>query len=701
MSDAKRFVWARLHMPVPTTLDTARAAIAAIAGISGQPRVVLEVTGSTGSVSWKLGCEARMSTRVVQSLTAQLPGLRAEALPTVLDELRGDDAAAIRLAGSKHLPLNQAATEPAIRGLLGALSQAREAELVHVQLVLGPRSRPSRPHEVERAQRRAVTLKYGEHRFACEIRIAALTHDPARSRNLIEGVVGVLRTLEVPGVRIRVVRSSMRAFNAARSPLIWPNSLSVSDVVPFTGWPLTEGLPGIPSPSPRLLVARDAVPRTGRPLGVATSSPSRPVAISVSDSLHHLHLLGPTGAGKSTLLAHLALADTAAGRGVVVVDPKGDLVNDILERADERRLSDIVVLDARDEAPVGINGLAGADDPELAADTLLGVFHSLYAGSWGPRTHDVLHASLLTLARRGDASLVMVPLLLTNPGFRRSIVGQAVKADPIGLGSFWAWYESISEAERTQAIAPLMNKLRPVLMRPGIRAVLGQRQPNFNLVDVFTKRRVLLVSLAKGVIGPEAAQLLGSLVVSQLWTVALGRAAISPAKRHPVMLHIDEVQDYLRLPGDLGDALAQARGLGVGYTLAHQHLSQLPKDLLEAVMANARSRVAFQLASRDARAVAATTRGELTPEDFESLPAYHAYASILQQSHSGPWVSLRTQPLPAPLRTADGVRAASRARYGQRLTDVEADLIALVGPRRDSSEHLGRAHRQPSEGGWS
>jgi hypothetical protein len=689
------FTWTRLHLPVPTSLDWARAAITAIAGISGQPRVVLEVAGRGGAVSWKLGCDAHETTRILTALATHLPGLRPEPLSSSFDGLRADTVAAIRLAGGHRLPLHRDNTFLATRGLLGALAQTNKGESVYVQLVLGPRTRPTRPAEADVLQRRAVTIKHSEHQFGCLIRVAARTTDPARSRSLIGSAIGALRGLEVPGVRIRVVRSSVQAFSAASSPFLWPNTLSISDVVPFTGWPVTNesdpALPGVPARHPKLLSPTEKVPQRGRPLGVATAPSSvRPVAISADDSLRHLHLLGPTGVGKSTLMAHLALDDISRGRGVVVIDPKGDLVDDILARLDERRLDDVVLLDARDDAPVGINGLTGGD-PDLAADTLLGVFHSLYADSWGPRTHDILHASLLTLARRGDASLVMVPLLLTNPGFRRSVVGRLVKHDPMGLGSFWSWYEAISEGERSQAIAPLMNKLRPVLMRPGIRAVLGQRRPRFDLLDIFTKRRILLVSLAKGVIGPEAAQLLGSLVVSQFWTTAQGRAGLAPERRHPVMVHIDEVQDYLRLPGDLGDALAQARGLGVGFTLAHQHLDQLPKGLRAAVLTNARSRVTFQLSQRDARELAAGTGGALATEDFQALPAYQAYASILSGGSPSGWVSLTTQPLTHVVRDPNTVRARSRARYGQPMSDIEAELLEMISPSRPADEQIGRA----------
>lgn len=704
MNNLNQLVWTTLHLPAPITVDTARAALAALAGLSGQPRLVLEVTGRDGLVSWKLGCPIRMRVRVLRALSAQIPGLRTEPLPTTLDGLRADTAAAIRVRGERSQPLNHQAAEPTVRGVYGSLANTRKAELLHLQLILGPRVRPTLAGSG--ATRRTTTAKHAEHRFLCEVRIAAATNDLARARSLIEGIVGALRHLEAPGVRIDVIRTSVRAFSGAKSPLWWPNSLNVSDLVPVTGWPVAaktaERLPGVPSPHPRLLTPSAAIAAKGRSVGVATASVKRDLAISVEDSLRHLHILGPTGVGKSTLMAHLALQDIAAGRGLVVVDPKGDLVDHILARADERRLDDIVVLDARDDRPVGLNPLGKVTDPDLTADVLLALFRSLYGEGWLPRTHELLQACLLTLARRGDASIAMVPLFLTNPGFRRSLVGQASKSDPLGLGAYWSWYDNISDAERQQATAPLLRRLRPILMRPGIRGIFGQRHPKFELADVFTKRRILMVSLAKGTIGPEAADLLGSLVVSQLWTAALGRACIAPEKRHPVMVMVDEVQDYLRLPGDLGDALAQARGLGVGYTLAHQHLDQLPRGLRHAVMANARSRIAFQLSHADAKEIAAMTQGQLQAEDFESLRAFTAYASLLSANTTGPWVSLTSLPAIAPLRDPALVRARSRATYGQALSDIEADLLALTEPAAASSdEPLGRSRRRPSQGGSS
>ena len=266
----------------------------------------------------------------------------------------------------------------------------------------------------------------------------------------------------------------------------------------------------------------------------------------------------------------------------------------------------------------------------------------------GPRTSDILHAGLLTLTRLPGMSLAALPLLLSDPAFRRRVVGSL--NDPIGLNPFWTSFEAWSEAERGTAIAPVMNKLRPFLMRPSLRRVIGQSEPKFDLQSVFHSRRILLVNLAKGAMGIEAASLLGALVLAGLWQHAQERSRIEPGKRAPVFVYIDEFQDYLHLPTDLGDALAQARGLGIGFVLAHQHLAQLSPSMRAGVMANARSRICFQLAQDDAKTLAASST-ILGTEDFTSLDAYQFYAQLVAGGAVEPWCS--GQSLPSSTATGD------------------------------------------------
>ena len=423
------------------------------------------------------------------------------------------------------------------RALLTVLNAAHRTDHVVVQWVLGPRLQPMavpnslrsmpaesvletishvlvrKPRDVDAERRRALRDKVAEPGFRATCRIAISSGTPDRTRYLATQILGALRTAEAPGQQLRVFRDRPAAVATAAAPRRWPIAINIAELATLLGWPIGPGdYPGVDRAQSQLLRASDRILKTGRVIGTGTHPASkRPLVLNAQDALQHLHVIGPTGVGKSTLLLNLITQDIEAGRAVVVIDPKGDLVTDVMARIPTERRDDVVVLDpADDQRPVGLNPLkTGGRIPELVADQVLAVFHGLYRQNWGPRTQDILHASLLTLAGRPETTLCSLPVLLGDARYRRTVV--ATVDDHIALRPFWSWFDSISDGERHQAIAPVMNKLRAFLLRPRMRAVIGQADPAFDMTSVFTERKILLVSLAKGLLGPEASALLGAL----------------------------------------------------------------------------------------------------------------------------------------------------------------------------------------------
>jgi hypothetical protein len=708
--------WYRLRWPRETETERLRA-LALLLAASARPPVVVEAVGQAGRVEHRFGLPAGRGGALVEQLRSVVSGLGLVPVEA-RSSVAGQRAVELRLTTAQR-PLRAEQAELVSRAVLSALARARREEQLILQwellAVLPPSRVGSGPEQADPLPASVADVLLGrrgrldsEARQALRAkrmlpvwravgRIAVRASAPARAQSLLREVVAALRLAEAPGVRFHVRRC--RPGGVDRPGRSWLASLRLNtdEFVALSGWPVgvTARLPVACSGGRRLPVGK-AVASRGRVVGVGTApGAERPVALSVEDSLRHLHVLGPTGVGKSTLLLNLIVQDIAAGRGLVVIEPKGDLVDAVLERVPAGRRDDVVLLDPSDEeAPVGLNPLAVNGRPaELVADELLDMFRSLYESSWGPRTNDILGASLLSLARTPGMTLCALPALLTDAGFRHRLV--AGLDDPIALEPFWAGFEGWSEAERMAAIAPSLNRIRPFLLRPQLRAVLGQARPRFDLGQVFEERKVLLVSLAKGLIGAEAATLLGGLVVSQLWAAASRRAGVAATRRTPVFVYIDEFQDYLRLPTDLGDALAQARGLGVGFTLAHQHLSQLPPALRSALLANARSRACFQLAGEDARALASEP---LVAEDFRELPAFEIYAQLVAGGSAQPWCSARTLPASAPpVRDGSELRQRSRQRYGQARGEVDAEIEQLLGRAQTAIDDL--SPRRRSHGG--
>jgi hypothetical protein len=711
-------LWYEVHWPRVVDETGITAFFRSLTGDRSTSVVALEIVATNGALSYRLGLTQRMASAATAALPSFVPGTMTT---LITDKYVPAPTFAWEIGMSSRLrPLRQDDAEGITRTLVTALSTTREGETLILQWLLGPRLTPKRvgskvlrptngasgvidlvlhgASEMDAEERRATSQKIGDAGFRAIGRIGIAGASERRAQSLASRLTAALRTAEAPGVSIRVKRTSPDDLAHARASRDWPLSLNVRELTAISAVPLGDAsYPGARVEGP---IVRPAAPERStvtRTVGTSTfPGDRREVGLSRQDALQHLHVLGPTGVGKSTLLLNLILQDIDAGVGVVVIDPKGDLISDVLARVPATRRDDVVVLDPADELrPVGLNVLAGGGrSPELIADQVLAVFHGLYADNWGPRTQDILHASLLTLAGRKDMTLCALPVLLSNERFRGRIV--ASLTDEIALKPFWHWFESISDGERQQAIAPVMNKLRAFLLRPRMRAVIGQSEPNFDLTEIFTRRKIVLVSLAKGVLGPEAAALLGSLFVSQLWQAALGRVRIAPERRHPVMAYVDEFQDYLHLPTDLTDVLAQARGLGVGLTMAHQHLAQLPAAMRSAVLSNARSRICFQLGPDDARTIAGTTK-DLTSEDLAGLPRFEAYASLVSGGSVAPYASIRTTAPREPSTDPGALRARSREAYGQDIGAVETELTRLVGglgsADADDERPIGRRRR--------
>ena len=205
-------------------------------------------------------------------------------------------------------------------------------------------------------------------------------------------------------------------------------------------------------------------------MSLDTADPKK-LSISPKDSLLHTVLLGPTGSGKSTAMQHLILSDICVGRSVLVIDPKADLVNDILARIPEERTDDVVVIDPSDPAPVGFNPLAfkNYENPPLLADAILSVLKELWADNWGVRIQDILSAALLTLVEVEGSSLLWLPAFLTDADFRQKITSQV--KDRVALKPFWEQFDALKDYSRQQQIEPVLNKLRQFTLRPGLRNV--------------------------------------------------------------------------------------------------------------------------------------------------------------------------------------------------------------------------------------
>lgn len=689
--------WMEVSWPRPFTVEDVFEALTHLSSLRPRGAVIWECRGKDGHITHLLGADRRYINKIAQAFRAHGD--------IQFREVYGSNRTTVRAARELKitkpvLSLNTNLAQSAIRAGLAAMTEDKRGTETVLQVVLGRGFAPSPvpadlsdPHatwlevifgSVSKATaetRKTVREKAEQHGFEAAIRIG-VSDERAVSR--LRALISALKVLESAGVRIHDEAEKPENINSAHVPWHFPLRLSVKELANFLLLPAgEEELPGTPGLHPRLLLPpvwyREPVnAQSDRSFAVSMDMVPRKLSISPRDSLEHTHLIGPTGSGKSTAMEHMVLADISAGRGVLLIDPKQDLASNVLSRIPEERAGDVVVIDPSSPCPVGFNplGFTSYQNKALIADAVLSVLREIWQDSWGVRIQDILSASLLTLAETDGASLLWLQPLLTDDNFRRKIVSGV--RDKVALLPFWAQFETLSELQRRQQIEPVLNKLRQFTLRPGLRNVLGQARPKFSLMDLFTQRKIVLVPLNRGVTGAESSRLLGSLIVGLTWTLALSRANVPPERRHLVSVYIDELQDYVSgFSTDLSDALAQARGLGIGMTLAHQYRDQLPAEIRAGIDANARNKTCFGLNSKDAKDMA-TMAPELSAEDFMTLPRYQIYTSFQSGGKSTGWVMGRTLPPTPALRDPAELYARSMRTYGAPAEETEEEYLKTV-----------------------
>lgn len=350
--------------------------------------------------------------------------------------------------------------------------------------------------------------------------------------------------------------------------------------------------------------------------------------IRQADRLMHLYVVGQTGTGKSTLLASLARRDLMAGRGFCFIDPHGDVVERLAQDAVRCGRPDVTYWNVPDPAsPYGYNPLrfVRKDKIPLAVSGVLEAMRKLWADAWGVRMEHILRNALYALFERPGSTIADVLRLLGEEGFRKEVAASLAN-EPVRL--FWQKeFSRYSFGYRSDGIAPVQNKIGAFLADPMLRRILTEPQEDLHLRAIMDRGGVLLVNLAKGQVGEDSANLLGSLLVSTIGLAAFSRADIAAASRRPFALFIDEFQNFTTL--SIATMASELRKYGISLVLAHQHLAQLEPDVRHAVLGNVGTLIAFRTGAEDARHFASEFSPVFTADNLTALPNYHMYLKLM------------------------------------------------------------------------
>ncbi|HEY1748469.1 MAG TPA: type IV secretory system conjugative DNA transfer family protein [Xanthobacteraceae bacterium] len=402
-----------------------------------------------------------------------------------------------------------------------------------------------------------------------------------------------------------------------------------------------------------------------KPFAIATTSRGGGVVFSRDERERHVYIVGKSGSGKSTVLFNLVMGDIRAGEGVAVIDPHGDLATDILDAIPRSRINEVCYLDAGEiEYPVGFNP-ATRIAPErraLAASGIVAAFKHLWSNSWGPRLEHFLFHGIAALVSREHATLIDLARLYTDDRFRQRILTEV--SDPETRRFWQEEYPSYTKSLRSDAIAPVLNKVGQIAASPHLRRILGQVAPRLDVSFTMNHQRILIANLAKGTIGEQAANLLGSLLVSHLQLIAMERGALPPQHRVPFFVHVDETQTFSS--DAFASLLSEARKFALHFSLANQYTDQLSNAIRSAVIGNAGTLIVFRVGSRDAELLAP----EFRPMEPGALGDQEPFTAWLRRGTGRDRIFVEPK-LYEPLGTAEAIREQSRQRFGRSRAVIE------------------------------
>jgi hypothetical protein len=681
----------RLATRFPAGLEPAQV-VAAWEGLAGLPyttELVAEVVATEGSITHALWVPQAARGSVRSTFAGVIPSLR------VTETVASSGEAAtlsLRLFVPTPSLLLTENVVAASRSLLSGLAGLRAGEQVVVRYALVPGGARPRPEaENPMPRQREIARAWQAKTAAAGFRVSGLVLIRAasvgRARELAAHIENVLRSRRglVGGIRVTSERGSR---TLASMPKVGRSAgaLSVPELVALLALPVGDPVAGVEVGSPEILASR-VLGRTGRRLFIARDwDGERPVALSPEAATHHVAVIGPSGVGKSVLLANSILSDIAAGHGGVVIDPKGDLIDTVLDRVrrEDAEAGRVVVLDAGDDVrPVpGIDVLHGGD-PDARADVLVRTLKSLVP-EWGIRSETFGRLGLRTLSEVPGATLMDLGRLFADESYRRMAVARLTDSF---LRDSWGNYEALSPAAKVDVVQAPMARTMALLARPRVRAVLASADPRIDVGRLLAQRHFLLVSLAPGALG-EAATLIGAAVMYATWSAVEARVVLPPERRHLVNVYVDETATVVNgLPNNLELIAERARGLGASLTIAVQTLGRVPEPTRSALVGNLATIISFRAGATEAPTIARELPG-ISPEDLMALQEFNVAARV--GTGAGSAVSVvtgRTEPLPPVTGQAKAIRDRSAAIYGAVAVACSAahdvdDGGDLVGAKR-------------------
>ncbi len=409
-----------------------------------------------------------------------------------------------------------------------------------------------------------------------------------------------------------------------------------------------------------------------------------PFGIKTDDRRRHMYLIGKTGMGKTTLMENMVIQDIRNGHGVAFLDPHGDSVQRILDSIPPSRVNDVIYFNPADlDYPVAFNILESVDQKykHLVASGLMGVFTKIWANLWSARMEYILNNTILALLDSPGNTLLGITRMYVDKKYRKKIVDNI--KDPM-VRAFWTdEFANYNEKYRTEAIAPIQNKVGQFLSSGIIRNIVGQPKSTIDLREIMDKRKILILDLSKGKVGEDNSALLGAMIVTKLQLAAMSRTDIPEHDRKDFYLYVDEFQNFAT--DSFATILSEARKYRLNLIVGHQYIGQLVHDrntkVRDAIFGNVGTLVVFRVGAEDAEFLVKEFEPIFTEVDIVNLPKYNILLKLMINGvASDPFSAISLAPNPKfHTGNAEKTVKVSRERYSNPVKEVENKISRWMG----------------------
>ncbi len=518
--------------------------------------------------------------------------------------------------------------------------------------------------------------------FFANMRLAYIAKTPEDARRKLEAIINSFYQFNKTDIQeFKPLRLSEKVFLAeyrARK-LVVPFLLNPKEIATLYHLPNSDNVSHIVHVLARKAEPPQDLPKIGEKgvslFGVTNYHNNfETFGIRRADRRRHLYAVGKSGSGKSKLLELLIKEDLDNGHGVGILDPHGDLVDNVLAMIPEHRIKDVIYFDPSDtNFPISFNPLENVDEAYKMQVTIgfIQIFKKLFGSNWTDRLEHVLRYTVLALLDSDNTTVLSILKMLTDKNYRQTIVSRI--QDNV-VKNFWvSEFAGWSEKFDAEAITPLLNKVGQFVSTNMIRNIIGQPTNKFDIRDVMDNKKILLMKVSKGLLGEENSSLLGAMIITKLYQAAMSRADMKEEDRSDFYFYVDEFQNFAT--DMFAEILSEARKYRLNLTIAHQYMGQLSDKVRKTVFGNVGSMVSFRVGADDAKFLAEEYTPVFKERDIINLGVREFYCKMSVNGEIREAFSGRTITVPKVDDSfVNQIIETSRAKYCMPKVGVEEML---------------------------